>query len=397
MLALGFVRSGATGIKCAGSLFRISPGILSSALNVTPVAHLTALSLVETRTRVKPWPYKEKTYNQFWQFFDHTSKRFDDNTRLIVVDGNIATGKTEFAKKVAESFNLLYMPDVHPDEVWLNEDGYDMRKLDEQFSDGPNKSYDLEKFLSDKNPKNLKVGRPQMLLYYKRFYHYVSALEHILNTGQGVVMERSVFSDMVFPEVFAQLGYMTPEALTFYKNMLRKNTICDLWKPHLIIYLDAPIATVRENINKRGIPYEVNSPVLTDDFLRKVDAAYKKKLFPSLRDHTEIISYDISNLPDWEIIIEELEELNLVEVESQPEKFKEWRQRREDDFNNYRMVVSMKDTLHPLFLVEPPLDAPELMIHGEDLIELETVIHNNPGIYYKKGYNPETDNVLFKL
>ena len=38
--------------------------------------------------------------------------------------------------------------------------------------------------------------------------------------------------------------------------------------------------------------------------------------------------------------------------------------------------VSMKDTLYPLFLIKPPLDAPELMISGEDLIELETVIND---------------------
>lgn len=397
MFALGVVRTGTASLQGAASLFRVSPGILSSSFNITPVAHLTATSLVEPITRVKPWPYKERTYNQFWQFLDHTSKRFDDNTRLIVVDGNIATGKTEFAKKVAESFDLLYVPDVHPNEVFFNEDGFDMRQLDEQFSDGPNRSYPLEKFLTDKNAKSLKVGRPQMLLYQKRFFNYVNALEHILNTGQGVVMERSVFSDMVFPEVFAQQGYMTPQGLSYYKNILRKNTICDLWKPHLIIYLDAPVSTIRENIKKRGNPYEVNSPVLTDDFLTKIDAAYKNKLFPSLREHTEIISYDITNLPEWEIIVEELEDLNLVEVEDEPIKFKEWRQRREDDFNNYRMVVSMKDTLHPLFLIQPPLDAPELMISGEDLIELETILDDNPAASYQKGYNPEKDNVLFKL
>ena len=100
------------------------------------------------------------------------------------VDGNIASGKTEFAKKLAESFDLLYIPDVHPDEVWLNEEGFDMRELDDQFSVGPNKSYDLEKFFTDKNAKNLRVGRPQMLLYHKRFFNYVRALEHMLNTGE---------------------------------------------------------------------------------------------------------------------------------------------------------------------------------------------------------------------
>ncbi|CAI9741716.1 Hypothetical predicted protein [Octopus vulgaris] len=386
----------------AAGIGRIPPSLLpvrSPLVASTQIANLTSPTLHrQEEQKVKPWPYKERVYNQFWQFFDHTSKRFTDNSRIIVVDGNIACGKTEFAKQVAESFDLHYMPDIHPDEVWFRDNGFDMRELDDQFTQPANVSYDLKKFLSDPDPKkSLKLGRPQMLLYQLRFFNYVSALEHLLNTGQGVVMERSVYSDMVFAEVFTQLGYMRPQALQYYTNMLRKYTICDLWKPHLFIYLDAPIPYLRERINKRRIPYEVNSPVLTDDFLRRIDKVYKEKLFPSMKDHSEILTYDVSNLPDWEIIVEELEELNLHKDEENPEKFKVWRQKHEDDFNNYRMVVSMKDTLWPLFVLEPPLKAPELMIHGEDFIDYERVINGSPAAYYERGFNPEEKNVMFKL
>lgn len=382
-----------------GSIKSSLLSVRSPVLACTQVASLTSPTVHQQEvSKVKPWPYKQRVYNQFWQFFDHTSKRFTDNSRIIVVDGNIASGKTEFAKNIAKNFDLHYLPDIHPDETWFRDNGFDMRKLDDQFSQPQNVSYDLEKFLSDPDPKkSLKLGRPQMTLYQMRFFNYVEALEHLLNTGQGVVMERSVYSDMVFPEVFTQLGYMRPEALQYYTNMLRKNTICDLWKPHLIIYLDAPIPYLRERINARGIPYEVNSPVLTDDFLERIDKVYKEKFLPSMKDHSEILTYDVSNLPDLEIIIEDLEELNLVKDEENPEKFKVWRQKHEDDFNNYRMVVSMKDTLWPLFVLEPPLKAPELMIHGENFIDYERVINSNPAAYYEKGFNPEEKNVLLKL
>ncbi|GAB1608800.1 Hypothetical predicted protein [Argonauta hians] len=383
-------------------LGRINPALLTARSPVndsTQVAQLTSPTLLETEIeKVKPWPYKERTYNQLWQFFDKTSKRFTDNSKIIVVDGNIASGKTEFAKKVAESFDLLYMPDIHFDDVNFAPNGFDLRQLDEQFSLDGTRSYDLATFLSDPDPKKgLKVGRPQLRLYQLRFFNYVAALEHLLNTGQGVVMERSVYSDMVFPEVFAQLGYMRPQALDYYTNMARKYTICDLWKPHLIIYLDAPISHLRDNINKRAVPYEVNSPVLTDDFLTRFDDTYKKKFLPTMKDHTAILTYDASNLPDWEIIVEELEDLNLDIERENPEKFKVWRQKHEDDFNNYRMVVSMKDTLWPLFVLEPPLRAPELMLHGEEFMDFERIVSNTPEAHYEKGFNPEENNVLFKL
>lgn len=50
----------------------------------------------------------------------------------------------------------------------------------------------------------------------------------------------------------------------------------DLLRPHLIVYLDVPVPKVLENINKRNISYEKNSPVLTPQYLEVMEKHYKQ-------------------------------------------------------------------------------------------------------------------------
>jgi len=49
----------------------------------------------------------------------------------------------------------------------------------------------------------------QHQLYYGKFFRYVAGLSHLLNTGQGVVIERSVYSDNAFVDAMLASGYMT--------------------------------------------------------------------------------------------------------------------------------------------------------------------------------------------
>lgn len=38
-----------------------------------------------------------------------------------------------------------------------------------------------------------------------------------------------------------------------YMNFVYDNTICELWRPHLVIYLDAPFPFLRKLVNKRNV------------------------------------------------------------------------------------------------------------------------------------------------
>lgn len=41
-----------------------------------------------------------------------------------------------------------------------------------------------------------------------KFFRYVDALAHLLNTGEGVVLESSVYSDLAFLEAMCALDYI---------------------------------------------------------------------------------------------------------------------------------------------------------------------------------------------
>ena len=45
----------------------------------------------------KPWPYKKIGYNNFFHLIDNTTKRFKDNSKMVVVEGPPAIDKTKFA------------------------------------------------------------------------------------------------------------------------------------------------------------------------------------------------------------------------------------------------------------------------------------------------------------
>lgn len=48
--------------------------------------------------RPVPFPYKKDTYGFFAALVDRTMHRFDQNSKIVVVDGPVAAGKTKFAK-----------------------------------------------------------------------------------------------------------------------------------------------------------------------------------------------------------------------------------------------------------------------------------------------------------
>lgn len=73
-----------------------------------------------------------------------------------------------------------------------------------------------------------------------RFSDYIDALAHLFSTGQGVVIERSPFSDLVFVEALYKCNLISK---TSFKGLIetRNNALPEILKPHLVIYLDVPV------------------------------------------------------------------------------------------------------------------------------------------------------------
>jgi len=142
--------------------------------------------------RRAPFPYKEKKFRVWNALFDETMHRFDENTKLVTVDGPLCSGKTAVAKTIAKTFDMYHIPEVHSDMLYVTEYGFDTRLLDPQLP-ASCKSFDEEKF--HQNPHHPLCTRFQMEMLILRFEQHVDALAHIFNTGQGVVLERSIYTD----------------------------------------------------------------------------------------------------------------------------------------------------------------------------------------------------------
>jgi len=362
----------------------------------TQVAALSSTHGQPAKRKHPAWPYKTRPYNELYQFFDHTTKRFDENTKVIVVDGPIAIGKSWLGQKIAEEFDMKFIPDLKDTKIFTTGEDFDLRTLNERL---PARSgfCDLETFYSQKGGALLNTfSRTLLQMYYTHYTDYVSALEHVLNTGQGVVVERGFFSHMAFHNTLRRMGHISAGALK-YLNEVYDNTVCEMWRPHLLVYMDAPVDFVRTMINKRNVEWEANSPIITDEFLTQMDKVYKEKYLPYMSKYCEVVTYDVTDLPDWEIMVEELESLDLVNPPFDNEdKFKDWQSEFEDDYNLMRMNLGKKWQIKNLFAMPNPWEVPEMMVNPDDIEIHRRLVLEHPEVKYKKGYNPEKGSVLLK-
>lgn len=134
----------------------------------------------------EPWPYKTRPYRWYHQIYEHTTKRMNENSKIVVVEGNIGTDKAGLCKKIAEEFDMLFLPDVSEDAIFINESGFDLRELNPRL--GEDRYYDLKDLYTAKNPKDVMgYGRTQLRMFELRFFNYIAALRHLFNTGKYFV------------------------------------------------------------------------------------------------------------------------------------------------------------------------------------------------------------------
>lgn len=115
------------------------------------------------------------------EFFDSTSARLNENSKIIIVDGNVGVGKNDFAKRLAAGFDLKCIEAV-PDSACFDINGFDVRELNDILP-GTAKLYDVASFLSDPHPEKGTVGKLILMWYHKKFQAYAQGLHHLLSTG----------------------------------------------------------------------------------------------------------------------------------------------------------------------------------------------------------------------
>lgn len=333
----------------------------------------------------KPYPYKEKSYGFTQAIFDKTTPRMDENSKLIVVDGPVASGKSSFAKELAEELEMLYMPQPTLDQIYINRYGYDMRQLD---SDLPVdcRSFDIKNFCN--TPEGRNVGQFQIRMYMLRFSKYVDALAHILSTGQGVVMNRSCYSDYVFLETIFKHKFISKGVRSVYYD-LRSHTLPELMKPHLVIYLDVPVGKTKDNIKKRGVDYEFQSKVFSDQYLNDMETIYKQQYLKDISQHAELLVYDWSNGGETEVVVEDIERIDFDRFDKHDPKMKDWRVYTEWDWCEKRMLYTNEKCDLMNYFNVPRFDVPELIRTADDSKKWREVWFNAPGMKYQYGYNAD--------
>ncbi|XP_074824371.1 NADH dehydrogenase [ubiquinone] 1 alpha subcomplex subunit 10, mitochondrial isoform X3 [Natator depressus] len=232
---------------------------------------------------------------------ERSTKKFNKYSKIFTVDGNLSSGKGKLAQQIAEKLGMQYFPeaDVH----YLDRVTGDGTLLDEKF----NGHCSLEKFYNDPKCPDGNSYRLQAWLYSNRVLQYSDALELLLSTGQGVVMERSVYSDFVFMEAMFQQGYIHKRCVDHY-NEVKGISICEFLPPHLVIYVDVPVSEVQKRIQEKGKPHEKK---VSPAYLQSIEDVYKKSFLPEISETSEVLQYTASAAQDVEKVVEDIEYLKF--------------------------------------------------------------------------------------
>ncbi|XP_004927649.1 NADH dehydrogenase [ubiquinone] 1 alpha subcomplex subunit 10, mitochondrial [Bombyx mandarina] len=339
-----------------------------------------------------PFDYVNKDYTWLRSLIDRTTHRFDDNSKVIIVEGPVAAGKTAFAASLADDLGMKHFPEANMDLHYIRPNGVDLRSFDDQVPEDT-RTFDHVNF--NQNPNHRLAANFQIMMYVARYSQYIDALAHLFNTGQGIVLERSPYSDFVFLEAMYSQKFLSKAVRSTYYE-LRENTIEELMRPHLVIYLDLPVSKVQEAIKKRALSHEVTSKALTPAFLTEIEKQYKNKYLRDIATHAELLVYDWTGGGEVEVVVEDIERLNFDQyTEREEPKMKDWRLPREVDWADQRALYTNQKHLLMNLLAIPKLDIPELITSAEDCYEREKVISAHPAFRYELGYAPG-ESVTFK-
>ncbi|XP_006806510.1 NADH dehydrogenase [ubiquinone] 1 alpha subcomplex subunit 10, mitochondrial [Neolamprologus brichardi] len=108
---------------------------------------------------------------------ERTTPRLKQYSKIISVDGNLASGKGALAQKLADKLGMLYMPE--PDTFYLDKMTGEKEPLPVDF----NGMCSLEKFYTDPKAADGNSYRLQLWMYNMRLLQYSDAIEHLLTTG----------------------------------------------------------------------------------------------------------------------------------------------------------------------------------------------------------------------
>ena len=197
--------------------------------------------------------------------------------RYIVVEGPIGVGKTSLANKLALEYGselLLERADENP-------------------------------FLAGfyQNPRQYALSA--------QLHFLLQRARQVQDFRQADMFHGSFIADFMVDKdrLFAQLT-LDADELALYEQIYRHLTL-DAPRPDLVIYLQAPVAALRERITRRGIDYELQ---IRDEYLLQLSESYTRFFFDYddgalLTVNTQSID-PISNDDDYQAILEKIDNIH---------------------------------------------------------------------------------------
>lgn len=278
------------------SKLRLGSNYLTNRILKASICHKSELKPQKQTS----FPYKRLEWNLFFSLMDpFTKNKMNENSKIISVEGNVGCGKEDFGRRLADELGMLYTPMIDLESYYINDYGFDYRALNPLLPERL-RLCDWEMF--HENPSRHSVVHMLYFIFKLRLHEYLGALRHLLNTGQGVVMERSVFTDRVFAEAMHQLGwlpmgYLRADGVRFYDykiryDYIRNLALAEIPKPHLTLYLDTPVETCIERLRKSENPMIAQSKALIPEFLEQIEQAYLNVALPKAEHYSHVMKVD---------------------------------------------------------------------------------------------------------
>ena len=196
-----------------------------------------------------------------------------EDFRYIVIEGPIGVGKTSLANKLAFEFEtelLLEKPDENP-------------------------------FLASfyQNPKQYALSA--------QLHFLLQRAQQVQDFRQADMFRRAYIADFMVDKdrLFAQMT-LDKDEFALYEQIYTHLTL-DAPRPDLVIYLQAPVETLRERIRQRGISYEQQ---IRDDYLLRLSESYTRFFYDYddsalLTVNTQSVDL-INNADDYQAILEKI-------------------------------------------------------------------------------------------
>lgn len=345
----------------------------------------------------KPWPYETWQWNNWWWYIDRTSLRFDENSKLIIVEGLEGLGKEEFAKELADELDMLYLPGANHDSWYIDCEGADLRDFNDLLMPRI-KCFDEKDFARNPvGPVEGSCDRYRVRRYMLKYVNHIAAIRHIFNTGQGVVTCGSPFSDKVYFGAAYNAGWIDRTSRVDYLKYL-DHSLFKLMRPNLIVYLDAPVDVVQNKIKERGNEWDKNSPVWSNrQYLTSIQTDFKRNFLQSEQDKCHVLMYDWSEPGDTEVVVEDIERLNFDWFDMWDKQQQDWRLPNEEHYGRRRYDVTCYSAYQEMIgcFNTDYYDCDQLIHTPEEVQNLDNVLYWMYGYQFSPGFNPGIDKNIW--